>query len=127
MCTNVFPASSALPRKSVASRNTTANTTNLPTHHHFTVPAGSFAFPSADDEPRSKEKSMGDTHRDPTDHWRTTNSHTGVTFIDTYCWPGLVSIALGITSLVGCLAAAAYQDAEWVPMTGIVSVLATAG
>jgi len=70
---------------------------------------------------------MGDTHRDPTDHWRTTNSHTGETFIDTYCWPGLVSIALGITSLVGCLAAAAYQDAEWVPMTGIVSVLATAG
>ncbi|MGH3634536.1 protein UsfY [Mycobacterium sp.] len=70
---------------------------------------------------------MADTHRDPVDHFRTTLPHAGETFIDAYCWPGLVSIALGVMSLAGCLAAVAYQHTEWVPTTGIVGLLATAG
>ncbi|MGH3522702.1 MAG: protein UsfY [Mycobacterium sp.] len=70
---------------------------------------------------------MGDTHRGPTDHWHTTNSHTGETFIDAYCWPGLASIARGIISFAATLAAAAYQHPEWILTTGVVGALATAG
>jgi hypothetical protein len=70
---------------------------------------------------------MGGTQRDPTDHCRTTLPHAGETFIDPYSWPGLLSIVLGIISLVGCLAAAAYQHAEWVPTTGLVGLLAVSG
>lgn len=65
--------------------------------------------------------------KDPTDHFRTTHQHAGEHFIDVYCWPGLSSIALGVISLIGCLAAAAYQHHEWVLTTGIVGVLAVAG
>ena len=69
---------------------------------------------------------MADT-RDPTDHFRTTHQHAGESFIDIYCWPGLLSIALGVISLVGCLAAPAYQHHEWVLTTGIVGAMAVAG
>ena len=62
---------------------------------------------------------MADTH-DPTDHFRTTHRHAGESFIDIYCWPGLLSIALGVMSLMGSVAAAAYQHHEWVLTTGIV-------
>lgn len=70
---------------------------------------------------------MGDTHVDPTDHFRTTHPHAGEQFIDAYCWPGLLSIALGVVSLVACLAAAAYQRHDWVPTTGVVGLLAIVG
>ena len=33
--------------------------------------------------------------RDPIDHFRTTQPHAGESFIDIYCWPALLSIALG--------------------------------
>ncbi|MBS1696424.1 MAG: UsfY protein [Actinobacteria bacterium] len=70
---------------------------------------------------------MGDTHHDPTDHFRTTHPHAGEQFIDSYCWPGLLSIALGVLSLIACIAAAAYRQHEWVPTAGIVGVLAISG
>src|SRR5215204_1293442 len=44
--------------------------------------------------------------QDPTDHFRTTHPHAGESFIDAYCWPGLLSIALGVISLIGCVVAA---------------------
>ena len=69
---------------------------------------------------------MADT-RDPTDHFRTTHPHAGESFIDIYCWPGLLSIALGVISLIGSVASAAYQRHEWVPTTAIVGGLAIAG
>ncbi|GFG55658.1 UsfY protein [Mycolicibacterium agri] len=69
---------------------------------------------------------MADT-RDPIDHFRTTHQHAGESFIDLYCWPGLLSIALGVISLIGSVASIAYQRHEWVPTTGIVGVLAIAG
>lgn len=69
---------------------------------------------------------MADTH-DPTDHFRTTHRHAGESFIDIYCWPGLLSIALGVMSLMGSVAAAAYQHHEWVLTTGIVGAFAIAG
>jgi uncharacterized membrane protein YcjF (UPF0283 family) len=70
---------------------------------------------------------MGNTHHDPTDHFRTTHPHAGEQFIDAYCWPGLLSIALGVLSLVTCVAAAAYRQHEWVATAGIVGALAIAG
>lgn len=70
---------------------------------------------------------MGDTHHDPIDHFRTTNRHAGQSLIDVYCWPGLLSIALGIISLIFCIAAAAYHHREWIMTTGIVGTLAIAG
>lgn len=69
---------------------------------------------------------MADTY-DPTDHFRTTHPHAGESFIDIYCWPGLLSIILGVMSLIGCVAAAAYHHTEWVPTAGIVGALAITG
>jgi uncharacterized membrane protein YcjF (UPF0283 family) len=65
--------------------------------------------------------------QDPTDHFRTTHQHAGESFIDIYCWPGLLSIALGVLSLIGCVAAAAYKHHQWVLSAGVVGVLAIAG
>ncbi|MEE6140254.1 protein UsfY [Mycobacterium sp. 050128] len=65
--------------------------------------------------------------RDPIDHFRTTQQHAGEAFIDIYCWPGLLSIALGVMSLIGCVAAAAYRHPEWLLTMGIVGAMAIAG
>jgi hypothetical protein len=70
---------------------------------------------------------MGSTHHDPIDHFRTTQHHAGEFFIDLYCWPGLISIVLGAISLVGSLAAAAYNRHEWILTTAVVGALAIAG
>ncbi|MGV0722306.1 protein UsfY [Mycolicibacterium elephantis] len=69
---------------------------------------------------------MGNT-RDPIDHFRTTNQYAGEQFIDVYSWPGVVSIVLGTTSLISCVAAAAYGRHEWIPTAGIVGLLAITG
>ena len=69
---------------------------------------------------------MADT-RDPTDHFRTTHQHAGEAFIDIYCWPGLLSIGLGVMSLVGSVASIAYQRHDWVLTTAIVGVFGIAG
>ncbi|MEZ0352373.1 protein UsfY [Mycobacterium sp. pR1184] len=55
---------------------------------------------------------MSDT-ADPTDHFRTTCPHAGEFFIDRLCWPGLIAIVLGVASLVGGVAAAAYGHQDW--------------
>lgn len=65
--------------------------------------------------------------RDPIDHFRTTHNHAGEQFIDGYNWPGLLSIALGVFSLIACVAAVAYQRHDWILTTGVVGVLAIAG
>jgi hypothetical protein len=64
------------------------------------------------------------SHRDPIDHFRTTHQHAGESLIDVYCWPGLLSIALGLISLIGCVASLAYNQREYTLMTGVVAVLA---
>lgn len=69
---------------------------------------------------------MERNHRDPVDHYRTTHQHAGETFIDGYCWPGLLSIALGVISLAGCVASVAYNHREYTMTTGVVAVLAIA-
>lgn len=70
---------------------------------------------------------MGNTHHDPVDHCRTTHPHAGESMIDVYSWPGLISIALGIISLVGCLAATAYHHHEWILTLGVVGIMAILG
>ncbi|SBS78884.1 conserved hypothetical protein [uncultured Mycobacterium sp.] len=67
---------------------------------------------------------MRKAHHDPVDHFRTTHQHAGEPFIDGYCWPGFLSIALGVISLVFCIASVAYQHREYTLMTGVVAVLA---
>jgi hypothetical protein len=62
-------------------------------------------------------------HRDPVDHFRTTNQHAGESLIDLYCWPGLLSIALGVGSLICCLASVAYERHEYTLMFAVVGVL----
>jgi uncharacterized membrane protein YcjF (UPF0283 family) len=49
---------------------------------------------------------MGDRHHDPTDHFRTTQSHAGFTMIST-------------------TAAAAYGHYDWLATTSLVAVLGT--
>ncbi|BBZ05247.1 UsfY protein [Mycolicibacterium chitae] len=51
---------------------------------------------------------MGDTHHDPTDHFRTTNQHAGEHMIDVYFWPGLFLLVMGAAAVIGAVASAAY-------------------
>lgn len=67
---------------------------------------------------------MVNNHRDPIDHYRTTHQHAGESLIDLYCWPGLLSIALGVISLIGCVASVAYNQHDYTLMLGVVAVLA---
>lgn len=50
---------------------------------------------------------MENNHRDPVDHFRTSHQHACESLTDGYCWPGLLSIALGVISFVGCIASVA--------------------
>lgn len=67
---------------------------------------------------------MGNGHRDPTDHFRTTLSHAGEWMNDGFYLPGLTAIAAGVAGLISCVAVAAYQRHEWLLQTGLVAVLA---
>ncbi len=67
---------------------------------------------------------MENNHRDPVDHFRTSHQHACESLTDGYCWPGLLSIALGVISFVGCIASVAYNHREYTLMTGVVALLA---
>ena len=64
---------------------------------------------------------------DPTDHFRTTNPHAGEQFIDPYSWPGVVSIVLGVLSIIACIATAAYMHGQWTLTLGVAGALAVVG
>ena len=68
---------------------------------------------------------MGDTHFDPTDHARTHHAHAGLTMKDTYFWPGLLLLAIGVIGMIGTVAAAAYRHHEWIATTALVAGIAT--
>ena len=68
---------------------------------------------------------MGDTHIDPTDHSRTHCQHTGGSMIDTYFWPGLFLVAIGVVAFVGCVAAVAYSHSEWLMATALTAIVAS--
>jgi uncharacterized membrane protein YcjF (UPF0283 family) len=66
---------------------------------------------------------MGDTHKDPTDHSRTTQPHAGITLKDNFFWPGLILLAVAMVGIMLTVAAAAYQRYEWLATTVLVAVL----
>jgi uncharacterized membrane protein YcjF (UPF0283 family) len=68
---------------------------------------------------------MGDRHHDPTDHFRTTQPHAGITMKDNLFWPGFILLGVAFSGVIGALAAAAYRHYEWLATTVLVAVLGT--
>ncbi|MGH3633522.1 protein UsfY [Mycobacterium sp.] len=68
---------------------------------------------------------MGDRHRDPTDHFRTTQPHAGITMKDNLFWPGFILLAVAVAGVISTAAAAGYHHDEWLATTVLVSVLGT--
>lgn len=48
---------------------------------------------------------MGDTYRDPIDHFRATRPLAGESLIDVLHWPGYIMVLAGVFGVVGSLAA----------------------
>ena len=67
---------------------------------------------------------MGDRHHDPSDHFRTTQPHAGITMKDNLFWPGFILLAVALFGVISALAAA-YRHYEWLPTTVLITVLAT--
>jgi uncharacterized membrane protein YcjF (UPF0283 family) len=68
---------------------------------------------------------MGDRHLDPTDHFRTTQSHAGFTMKDNLYWPGFILLAVALSGMISTTAAAAYGHYDWLATTSLVAVLGT--
>jgi hypothetical protein len=68
---------------------------------------------------------MGDRHHDPSDHFRTTQPHAGITMKDNLFWPGFILLAVGVAGMIGTAAVAAYGRHEWLATTVLVAVLGT--
>lgn len=66
---------------------------------------------------------MGDRHRDPTDHFRTTQPHAGFTMKDNLYWPGFILLVVSVAGMISTTAAAAYRHYEWLATTVLVAVL----
>lgn len=66
---------------------------------------------------------MGDRHNDPTDHFRTTQPHAGITMKDNLFWPGFILLGVAVSGLISTAAAAAYRHYEWLTTTVLVAVL----
>ena len=67
---------------------------------------------------------MGQTHNDPTDHFRSAHARAGITMKDNFFWPGLILIAVAFSGVVSAVAAAAYRRYEWLATTTLIAVLA---
>ena len=68
---------------------------------------------------------MRDRHHDPTDHFRTTQPHAGITLKDNLFWPGFILLVVALAGIIGAMAAAAYRHYEWLATTGLIAVLGT--
>lgn len=68
---------------------------------------------------------MGDRHHDPTDYFRTTQPHAGITMKDNFFWPGFILLAVAFFGMISTAAAAAYRHYEWLATTGLIAVLGT--
>lgn len=66
---------------------------------------------------------MGDTHDDPTDHFRTTQPHAGMAVKDNFFWPGLILLIVAVFGLVSTAVEAAYEHYEWLSTTVLIAVL----
>ena len=56
---------------------------------------------------------MGDTHRDPIDHYRTALPHIGATFKDAYLLPGIALLTISVIATAIGLASAGYMHRDW--------------
>jgi hypothetical protein len=68
---------------------------------------------------------MGDTHHDPTDHFRTTHPHAGISVKNNFFWPGFVLLAVALLGMTSTAAVAGYHHYEWLAATITISVLGT--
>jgi uncharacterized membrane protein YcjF (UPF0283 family) len=68
---------------------------------------------------------MGDTHHNPTDPFRTTQPHAGITMKDNLFWPGFILLAVAVAGMISTAALAAYRHYEWLPTTVLIAVLGT--
>ncbi|MEB3982284.1 protein UsfY [Mycobacterium sp. 663a-19] len=68
---------------------------------------------------------MGDRHHDPTDHFRTTQPHAGITMKDNLFWPGFILLVVAVAGMISTAVTAAYGHSEWLPTTVLVAVLGT--
>lgn len=68
---------------------------------------------------------MGDRHHDPSDHYRTTQPHAGLSMKDNLFWPGLILLTIAVLAMIFTAAAAGYHHGEWLPTTGLIAVLGT--
>jgi uncharacterized membrane protein YcjF (UPF0283 family) len=68
---------------------------------------------------------MGDRHHDPSDHYRTTQPHAGLSMKDNLFWPGLILLTIAVLAMIFTAAAAGYHHDEWLPTTALIAVLAT--
>jgi hypothetical protein len=75
--------------------------------------------------PTAEGEVMGDRHHDPTDHFRTTQPHAGITMKDNLFWPGFILLIVALAGVISALAAAAYRHYEWLATTGLIAVLGT--
>ena len=68
---------------------------------------------------------MGDRHHDPTDHFRTTQPHAGITMKDNLLWPGFLLLAVALSGMISTAAVAAYGHYEWLTTTVLIAVVGT--
>src|SRR3954464_9178865 len=73
--------------------------------------------------PTTEGAVMGDTHDDPTDHFRTMQPHAGIAMKDNFFWPGLILLVVAACGLISTAAAAAYRHYEWLSTTLLIAVL----
>lgn len=66
---------------------------------------------------------MGDRHHDPTDHFRTTQPHAGISMKDNLYWPGFILLTVAFFGVIGTAATAGYQHREWLATTALIAVL----
>lgn len=66
---------------------------------------------------------VGDRHHDPTDHFRTTQPHAGISMKDNLYWPGFILLTVAFFGMIGTAATAGYQHDEWLATTALISVL----
>lgn len=68
---------------------------------------------------------VGDGHHDPTDYFRTTQPHAGITMKDNLFWPGFILLAVAMSGIISTAAAAAYRHYEWLETTVLITALGT--
>jgi len=68
---------------------------------------------------------MGYTHHDPSDHFRTTQPHAGITMKDNFFLPGFVLLAVALAGVMCTAVVAASGHYEWLATSVAVAVLGT--